>query len=338
MLKNVNETNVKQSPDKLLEIAFGYQRANVLFALVKLKIATLLREKPLTIDALAAHTNVHPLALDRLLNAAAALQIVEKIDAQTFQNTEMAQEFLVENTETYLGAQFEFYQENSYQSWTELPEKLQSWQPGANDEQAPDEADQSADTLPPQHNLALLVGKALARAFDFSVHRKMLDVGGGTGAMSLGVCAVHQSLLATVWDLPKVLEQTARFVEESRLSNRVSTLGGNFKDDDLPAGFDLVLLANLLSVASEETNRRFFKRIYDRLPAGGAIVISGWIVDDNRTTPEIAVLFSLEDVINQVPDVERTETTYRNWLAEAGFTNIRREIYLAPYSYIAAVK
>lgn len=334
----MTENNQNQSIAALLEIAFGYQRASILFAFVRLKIADIVTEKPLSVRAISEKTNVHPLALDRLLNAAVALRLLEKNANGTFQNSEITKRFLIENTTDFIGEQFEFYADNSYANWTKLVEKLHEWQPGIGDEQTSDEEDQAAETLHPQHNLAVLVGKALARSVDFSAFEKMLDVGGGTGAMSLGICAVHPNLRATVWDLPKVIEKTSQFVEKSELKNRVEMRGGNFKTDDLPVGFDCILLANLLSVGAEETNRALFKRIYDYLPPNGAVVISGWIVDDNGATPEIAVLFSLEDVINQVPDVERTETTYRKWLEDAGFTKIEREVYFAPYSYITAVK
>jgi SAM-dependent methyltransferase len=328
----------KLEPKALLEIAFGYQRSNTLFTLVELKIPTLLKDKPLKIKTITEKTGIHPLALDRLLNAAVMLGLLEKLDNQTFQNGAIAENFLIEGTDDYLGGQMDFYRENSYENWTKLTEKLREWQPGKGDEQSSDDEDQSADTLPPQHNLALLVGKALGRTFDFSKHRKMLDVGGGTGAMSLGICEVNKDLQAMVWDLAKVLETTEKFVKESKLSDRVTTKSGNFKEDALPTGFDCILLANLLSVASAETNRKFFKQIYDALPAGGVCLISGWILEDTAVAPEAAVLFCLEDIINQVPDVERTESVYRKWLEEAGFKDISGEIYLAPYSYLAAKK
>ena len=326
------------TPQALLEIAFGYQRAQVLFALVELGISTLLADQPLALKEIADATGINPLALDRLLSGAVIVGLLEKLDDQTFQNSALAAKYLNEKTNDYLGGQIDFYRENSYPNWTKLTQKLRAWQPGTGDEQASDDEDQSADTLPPQHNLALIVGRALGRVFDFSKYQRMLDVGGGTGAMSLGICEVNKNLQATVWDLAKVLETTEKFVTESRLSGRVKTVSGNFKEDALPAGYDCVLLANLLSVAAEETNRQFLKRVYEALPAGGVCLISGWILDDAGTAPEAAVLFCLEDVINQVPDVERTETVYRKWLEAAGFINVRRESYLSPYSYLAAQK
>ena len=101
---------------------------------------------------------------------------------------------------------------------------------------------------------------------------------------------------------------------------RVET--GNFKEDALPAGFDVALLANLLSVSSEETNRALLARIHAALPPGGAVLLSGWILDDARTSPLVPVLFCLEDINWLAPDVERSAATYTRWLEEAGFKNL----------------
>ncbi|MBC7796235.1 MAG: methyltransferase [Pyrinomonadaceae bacterium] len=330
--------NVKPSPESLLEIAVGYQRSGVLFALVELEIPTFLRDEPRSIDEIAAQTDVDKIALDRLLNAAVALGLIEREDDSMFQNSSSSNEFLVKDEADYLGEQFLFYKENSYPRWTELTEKLRDWQAGNNDEQDADDEDQDAETLAPQHNLALLAGKALGRAFDFTKSKKMLDVGGGTGAMSIAICEGNEDLQATVFDLANVAKVADEFIKKAGLENRITTKIGNFKSDDLPTDFDVILLANLLSVASEDTNRKFLKQIYDKLPDDGVCLISGWILDDSRASPETAVLFCLEDVMNGVPDVERTETTYRKWLEDAGFTDVKREIYLAPYSFIAATK
>ncbi|HYO92642.1 MAG TPA: methyltransferase, partial [Pyrinomonadaceae bacterium] len=128
------------------------------------------------------------------------------------------------------------------------------------------------------------------------------------------------------------------YVNESDLSERIEIMEGNFKTDGLPEGFDVALLANLLSVASEETNRRLFRRIYERLPVGGAILISGYVLDDGRTSPLIPVLFCLQDINWQAPDVERDVSTYRSWLEEAGFLEIEHQPYCPPTSLLVGRK
>jgi ribosomal protein L11 methylase PrmA len=102
--------------------------------------------------------------------------------------------------------------------------------------------------------------------------------------MSIGICRENSQLSATIFDLPQVTRAANKFIKESKLNQRIQVQAGNFKEDELPINFDVALLANLLSVASEEINRQLFKQIYEKLPVGGAIILSGWILDDARTS------------------------------------------------------
>jgi hypothetical protein len=114
------------------------------------------------------------------------------------------------------------------------------------------------------------------------------------------------------------------------MAGRISVVAGDFKKDALPDDFDLVILANFMAVAEAEENLKLLKKLYEKLPAGGACLISGWILDDTKLAPDLAVLFCLEDVCWNAPDVERSENIYSGWLEEAGFINIECRTYLAP--------
>jgi predicted O-methyltransferase YrrM len=292
-------------------------------------------------EEIARRLQIHPRAADRLLYAGVALGLLEQEEGR-FRNARLADEFLIKGKQSYLGEQILLYDRASYPLWSELVPKLREWQPDETPDETedgmPKEEGQSAESLSAMHNLALLTGRALSLAYDFSHHQKMLDLGGGTGAMSIGVCERHPQLRAVVFDLPQIIDLAREFIRESGLSKRIETRAGNFKEEELPAGFDVALLANLLSVASEETNRELLRKLYELLPDGGAVILSGWILDDSRTGPLIPVLFCLEDINWGAPDVERTAATYERWLTEAGFVEIRREMYYSPTSMIAGRK
>lgn len=324
-------------PVELMELATGYQRSKTLFVIVELRIPTLLADKTLTIEELARETKLHARACDRLINAGIALDLFTRTD-ERIGNTETSATYLVEGKPGYLGEQFALYDSTSYPSWNELTERLRGWRPGETDDRTPQDEDQGADSMRAQHNLATLVGARLAVAFEFDQFRHMLDLGGGSAAMSISICTVHENLKATVFDLPEVAKVAREFVRAARLDDRIETRDGNFKEDDLPDGFDIALLANLLSVSSAETNRKLFKCIYDQLPTGGVILLSGWILDDARTSPLIPVLFCLEDINWQVPDVERAAAIYKNWLRDAGFVEVERRMFHEPWSVIIGRK
>ncbi|MDB4929006.1 MAG: O-methyltransferase [Myxococcaceae bacterium] len=330
-------TSLPPPPVALLDLATGYQRARTLFTLVELALPTLLAAAPLPREAIAQRLGVHPLAADRFLNACVALGLLER-DGVTFRNAPDASTFLVRGAPTYLGDQVLLHARTTYGLWSDLTTTLKTWRPGATDGATPAEDDQGADAMRGQHNLALLVGHSLGGAYDFSQHRHLLDLGGGTGAMAISVCALHPSLRATVYDLPAVADAARGCVREAELADRVAVAEGNFKTDPLPDGYDVALLANLLSVSSEETNRALLRRLYEQLPSGGAVILSGWILDEGRTSPTIPVLFCLQDISWNAPDVERSAGNYVGWLRDAGFVDVAHRPLCPPSSMVVGHK
>jgi SAM-dependent methyltransferase len=324
-------------PVALLELATGYQRSQVLFALVELAVPTLLSGRAMKLDDLASALDLNHRAADMFLSACAALGLLD-CSADGFVNSPSTETFLVEGRDTYLGHLVSHYDRVSSVIWTSLASKLRNLQPDITDSDVFVDADQGAESMRAQHNLALLVGQALAARFDFGRHRCLLDLGCGTGAMTLAICEAFPGLRATMMDLPALAALTREYVQAAGLESRIDIVEGNFKEDAIPAGCDCAILANLLSVSSEETNRVLLGRLFDALPAGGAIVISGWILDEGRTSPLIPALFCLEDIIWKAPDVERTVSTYSRWLSDAGFSDFETLKFAPPWSALIGRK
>jgi predicted O-methyltransferase YrrM len=335
--QEMENRTLPRPPLELLELANAYQRSKTLFALIEFQLPTLLARRPLTLAEIARALEIHPLAADSFLNSCIALGLLEHAGAE-YRNAPLAEEFLAQGKPGYLGDQFMSYDQTSYPLWANLAQNLRQWQPGATDDELPPDDDQGEAGMRARHNLSLLVGNALGEAFDFSSFHRMLDLGGGTGAMSLSICAQHSQLRSLIFDLPQVTKLAQEYVAESGLNDRIEIMEGNFKLDELPDNFDVALLANLLSVSSEQTNRQLFRRIYERLPAGGAIILSGYVLDDGRAGSLIPLLFCLQDINWQAPDVEREASTYAEWLAAAGFVEIEHRAFCPPTSLVAGRK
>lgn len=326
-----------ESPNDLLELAIGYQKSQVLFSFVELEIPKILSAEKLSAKDLAEKLSIHPLAMERFLNACVAVNLIER-EEEFYRNTALTENFLVNGNEFFLGGQIKRYQNRSYPLWADLPEKLKSWEYGESNSETPEDEDQGAESMAEQHNLALLHGRALSENFNFSKYKNLLDLGGGTGAMAIGLCETFPNLDATVFDLPENVKKADEFIAKSNLQSRIKTIGGDIVKDELPENFDVVLLANLLSVFDAETNKKLFSRIYENLPENGVCIISGWILNKNRLSPEISVLFCLEDICWNSSDVERSFEVYEKWLKEAGFSKIEFKTYLEPTRMICAYK
>lgn len=330
-------TDVQQNVGELLELMAAYQKSGVLFAFVELGIAGLLRDRTLTSAELARKSGIDPLAMERFLNASVSVGLLLK-KTDGYSNSAMTEAFLIEDKRFYLGGQVNRHRKRSSLVWAKLTDRLREWKYGDDETTTPETDDQGAEAMAEQHNLALLHGFALGKAFDFSKHRSILDLGGGTGATSIALCQSHPQLKSIVFDLPENVEIAGKFIEQTGLQNQISIAAGDFKTDDLPNDFDAVLLANFMAVADAEENQRLLKKLFEKLPVGGVCILSGWIMDDSRLSPPLAVLFCLEDVCWNAPDVERSEAVYAAWLKEAGFTGIKCETYLEPTKILYGLK
>lgn len=278
---NENKSNQDADPDEgvkvgaLLELMSAYQQSQVLFAFLELGIPALLKTESLSSAQCAQKLDIDPLAMERFLNAAVSVGLLTR-DSSGYSNSKMSAAFLTEGEKFYLRGQAERHRARSAPVWGKLTSRLRQWRYGAAEESAPETDDQGAEAMTDQHNLALLHGFALAGSFDFSKHRRVLDLGGGTGATSIALCRSHPQLTSTVFDLPENIQVAREFIEKEDLPDRISTIGGDFKTDDLPADFDVVLLANFMAVNDAAENKRLLEGLYEKLPAGGSVP-SEWL-------------------------------------------------------------
>lgn len=322
----------------LLGLMTAYQKSQVLFTFAELEISELLKEnKKLSASEIARQLKIETLAMERFLNACVSLGLLKKTETK-FSNTALTENFLVKDQRFFLGGQIARHRKRSSRVWSKLTEQLRKWNYGEDKKNEPESKDQGAKALEEQFNLALLHGSKLAENFDFSKYKKLLDLGGGTGAMSIGICQNYPELKSIVYDLPENIRVAEKFIKREKLENRISTIGGDFKEDKLPADFDAVLLANFMAVTDAKKNKKLLKKLYKKLPAGGAIIISGWLLDDSQLAPQISVLFCLEDICWNAPDVERSEEIYSKWLEKAGFSDVKSKTYLEPTKMLSGFK
>ena len=330
-------------PQPILELATAFQRSQTLFTLVSLRIPSRLDGGERRLADLAGEVRLHPIPLDRFVNACVALGLLER-DGDRVRNSPLAQRFLVRGMPEYLGEVVRHHDRVTFDRWRQLRSDLAAWKPArararhSANGSAPRERGADLGSLHAHHNLNHVMGRSLAERFEFSDHRRMLDLGGGTGAVSIAVCERHRRLKAEVIDLPAVTRHARAYVRRSGLAGRIRTRAGDLRKAGLPAGFDLALLSNVLSMMGEDDARALMARVFDRLEPGGALLVCGWMLDSRRRRPLLGVLFCLNDIAWQAPDVERSAVTYARWLRHAGFKVNERRPVTPPWSLLVARK
>ena len=121
--------------------------------------------------------------------------------------------------------------------------------------------------------------EALANRLDLSKHRAVLDVGGGSGVMSIALAKKHPRLCACVLDLATVCHVAAGNIRRAGLSKRICTLPGDIQRA-LPFGYDVVMFCDIGAIS-----KQLLRNAFKSLPGGGLVVAVDRYFSNDRTRP-----------------------------------------------------
>lgn len=102
-------------------------------------------------------------------------------------------------------------------------------------------------------------GPAVATEYDWAPVRRVLDVGGGIGALLSEVLRRHPHLDGAVLDLPPVEPEAKQALADAGLTERAEFIGGSFFDP-LPSGFDVLMVSRVLTDWGDEDATRILRR------------------------------------------------------------------------------
>jgi predicted O-methyltransferase YrrM len=324
------------TPVPLMQLATGFWAFKTLAAAGELSLFTRLSgTKGTTPGELARELGIDERPAEMLLTGSAALGLLRKEDGR-YRNTPLSDEFLVRGKRYYFGGLVQMFDKRLYPGWGKLTEAIRTNRPTTWDPDTQESLFEGEDPAmlalfwEAMHSLSTFTARVLGQAVDFSRFRRLLDVGGGSGAYDIELCLRYPNLRATVYDLPFVAEIAAANVAAAGLSDRVGIRGGDFfADPAFPEGHDAILLSMILHDWSEAKDREILRRCYEALPRGGAVIISELLVNDEKTGPAPAALMSLNMLI-ETEGRNYTAAEYASWLADIGFGDVQVVSFEAP--------
>jgi demethylspheroidene O-methyltransferase len=119
-----------------------------------------------------------------------------------------------------------------------------------------------------------LVTREVIDAYRFDRHRVLLDVGGGEGSFISAVAQQAPRLKLMLFDLPAVADLARARLAQAGLAERASTHGGDFFNDELPRGADVVSLVRVCFDHPDERVLRLLKAIRRALPEDGTLLLA----------------------------------------------------------------
>ncbi|HXO22135.1 MAG TPA: methyltransferase [Thermoanaerobaculia bacterium] len=186
-----------------------------------------------------------------------------------------------------------------------------------------------ANFLANNHEARVQWGEELAARYDFSSHRRLLDVGGGSGGWCIGIRKTNPRLECRIFDLPEVRELAEKGIAEAGEEEHIRFVEGSFFADDLPEGADVALLANILHNWQPDDDRVILAKAFQALPPGGTLLVKEYFFEEDFSGPVDAV-FSAFIVLGK-DGKGGWQPTYgeaEDLLREAGFTDLERRFDL----------
>jgi hypothetical protein len=304
--------------ETLLELGRSYQAAAVMAAAADLDIFPCLARAPLTASEAARQLGCDLRGLTALLDALAALELLDK-RGDAYHLAAGTAEYLSEESAQSILAMTQ-HQANCLRNWAQLARVIKEGKPA---ERIPSvrglERDQRA-FIGAMHNICVAVADEVVRAVQPLRFRHLLDVGGASGTWTLAFLRACPEANATVFDLPHVIPLAQKRLADAGLVGRVRLVAGDFLDDPLPGGADLAWVSAIVHQNSRAQNRRLFANVFGALVPDGRIAIRDLVMEDSRTRPVAGALFAMNMLAATQGGGTYTFAELKEDLEASGFT------------------
>ncbi len=305
---------------ELSQIAYGFMASKALFAALGLDLFSHLDDGSRTVAELATLTGVPDNRVQTLVHALAGVGLVVR-EQDRYANAPAAGRHLVRGAPADIGDYFRLQiAQQIYPALLHLDAGL-AGTGGAFDGMTgllTDPAEARVFSAA-QHTGSVGAARALAGRLDLRGPCHLLDVGGGTGAFSIAFCDRTPGLLATVLDLPAVVDVAREYRDRAMLTDRITLLAADAVHDPWPPDQDVVLMSYLLSALGDDEIDVVLAKARACLQPGGRLVVHDFMLHDDRPGPTPAALWFLQYLAYRPDAVSFSAATLAQRMSGHGF-------------------
>jgi len=264
----------------LFDLNAGFVYSQILAACVRLRVFDALREGPRSIPWLASKLSLSAEATLRLMEAAAALDLVEARGGGRYGLGALGAA-LVDNAGVVAMV------EHHAMLYADLADpvallrnprggtKLAAyWAYAGNDGAAALDPGAVGEYSALMAASQPMIAAEILGAYPLARHRCLMDVGGGEGAFLSAAGHSTPQLRLMLFDLPAVAERARARLAAEGLSERATTHGGSFHTDALPEGADVISLVRVIHDHDDDAAAGIMARAHAALPPGGTLLLA----------------------------------------------------------------
>jgi hypothetical protein len=156
----------------------------------------------------------------------------------------------------------------------------------------------------------------LADAYEFGQGARVVDVGGGSGAMLAAILVAHPDLRGTVVDRSAVVDEARQRMAALGLSDRCTFEPGDFFKH-VPEGGDVYLLSRILHDWDDDRCADILRNCRSAMPSNGRLLIIERLLP-RPNTPSLACEFDVQMMVVSPGGRERDLHSYTTLLNKTG--------------------
>lgn len=308
---------------ELLRLVNGYQVSQAIHVAATLGIADLLRDGPRASDDLATATRTHPASLYRVLRALAAVGVFHEDEGRRFSLTAMGECLRSDAADpvgpwaAYVGRPY------VWQAWAHLLHGVRTGENAFRHVHGVDaweyrsrHPEEGAVFDRAMTGLSRRLAEAVVAAYDFARFGRVVDVGGGHGAMLAAILAAHPRMRGVLFDQPHVVAGAEAVLRAAGVAERCEVAAGSFFEA-VSGGGDAYLLKAILHDWDDAASAAILKTCRRAMRPETRLLVLERVVAPPNEVPEAK--FSDLNMLVVPGGRERTREEFAALFAAAGF-------------------
>ena len=280
----------------------GLIKSQAIRLAAQLQLADLVKDGPKSLTELAEATGTNKAALYRLLYALANCGYFEEVEPETFAQSERSYALRTDIPRSLRDfAIMHGGEEWQWEPWRKALESIQTGKPvfpemfgkdlwnyfQHDNPEAGKRFQRAMSSQSKQFELAI------ARGYDFSAARTIIDVGGGRGSLLATILQTYPALRGTLFDRESVIEiaRQSNFVDGFR--DRVTLVSGNFFEA-VPSGADMYILKQIIHDWEDPECLQILSNCREAMNADGRVLVIDEMITPGKKIPPVIALIDLQ--------------------------------------------
>ncbi|MDH4275917.1 MAG: acetylserotonin O-methyltransferase [Gammaproteobacteria bacterium] len=325
------------NPMAVMQAASAYWNSAVLHVAAGMDVFTKLAARPMTADEVAAACGADARGTEMILIGCVGLGFLQK-KAGKFQNTKVAETFLVKGAPRYQGGIVTMF-ESWVPAWSQLKTAVMQGRPVV-EKQHDHGPEETRTYIMGMLYRGIPQAQLLAKEVPLKGRKRLLDVGGGPGIFSIIFCQKNKGLSADVFDLPQTLAVTRDIIRDYQAEGQVHTREGSYLSDSFGSGYDAVLLSSMINQEGPDVIRNIIAKSFDALESGGLLMIQEQFLNTEKSGPLLPVLIGLNQLVHTPAGRAYSAKEVADMAEEIGFRKLsfRALPEPSPFTLITGVK